>query len=115
MHHFEDVFVLECDIKFHVFGDFVELGLDFFHVDGRVGDVDGHGHDEVLGHDALADVDDVDVGFGHGVGDARDDADPVGARDGDDADLGDPFFAFLAGHIAFPFRRRLVFAYGPSL
>ncbi len=93
VHHLEDVFVLEGDVQIEVFGDFCELLVEFVHIGGGVGDVAGHCHDEIVFHDALADVDDIDVGFGHGAADAGDDADLVLAGDGDNAYL--PCFTVL--------------------
>ena len=102
VHHLEDVFVLDRDVQVHIAGDFVELFLNLFHVDCRVGDIGGHGHHETLFHDPLADVHDVDVGLGHGHRDPRDDADPVGPRDGDDAYLRGFLFCLFRGHMSLP-------------
>ena len=87
MHHFENIFVLEGDVKIHVFGDFLELLLDIWQVDNRIGDIAGQAHHEIFVHDLLADVDDVDIGPGHGVGDTGDDAHLVLAGNGQDTNL----------------------------
>ena len=87
MHHLEDVFVLEGDVQVHVLTEFGQLLVQFVHVAGGVGDVAGHGHDEIFFHDALADIHDIDVGFGHNRADAGDNPHLVDAGDGDNTNL----------------------------
>ena len=52
--------------------------------DGGAGQIDHHDHGEEFADHRLADVENVDVGLGEHVGDAGNDADAVGADDGDD-------------------------------
>ena len=92
MHHLEDIFMLEGDVQVHVFAELGKLLVQFVHIDGRLGNIAGHRHYEVLFHNPLADIDDIDVGFGHDGADAGDDADLVFSGYGDDAYL--PGFIF---------------------
>lgn len=93
MHHLEDVFVLEGDVEVQLFGDFCQLLLHLIHIGGGLCDVAGHGHNEIVFHDALADVDDIDICLGHCDADTCDDADFVPAGYGNNANL--PCFCIL--------------------
>src|SRR5579863_7857272 len=52
--------------------------------DRRPGEIDHHDHGEELADHRLADVENIDIGVGQHVGNPGNDADAVGADDGDD-------------------------------
>lgn len=85
MHHFEDSLVLESDLKSKCGCQSVEFGLDFLHACGCLGDVTSHRHHEILVHDLLADIDDVDIGLGHYAADFGDDPHAVFSDHGQNA------------------------------
>ena len=87
--------------KLHAFvADSVEFFLQVFDVDISFGYVDGHCHDEVVSHNLLVDVDNVDIGFCHCVSEPGDDTDLVYTGYSDDANLR----LFFCGHFVLPAR-----------
>ena len=95
MHHLKNIFMLEGDVQVHVFAEFGKLFVQFVHVGGRIRYIAGHRHYEVLFHNPLADIDDIDVGFGHNGADAGDDAHLIDAGNGHNANLP----GFILSHV----------------
>ena len=84
VHGVEEFFVLHADVQREAFA---RLGEDFEHFFAALrafGGVDEDDHGEVVVHQLLADVEDVDLVFGQEFGHVVNDADAVFADNGED-------------------------------
>jgi len=87
VHGFEQCFVLDLDLKAHLFADFVQLGLDILKVRGTVLEIDHHDHYEIAPHHFLGDILDIDIVLVQHVADLRDNAFPVAPHHSDKGQL----------------------------
>src|SRR5215472_14089374 len=100
MHRLENLFALDFDAHAELLALARQPAAQLLQRYLRAAEIDHHDHGEELANHGLADVENVDIGFGDLRRDSGDDADPIRADDGNDGAPRQRAGAFALGLLA---------------